>query len=54
MTIEHLEVGMQLARSFFATRGNHSEAHLSEAELAALLAIAAERGALATLREAGK
>ncbi len=32
--------GMRIARSVFEKRGNHSEAHLSEGELAALLAIA--------------
>lgn len=35
---------MQLARRLFEKRGNHSEVHLSEVELAALLAIAFQRG----------
>lgn len=36
--------GMKLAREVFSKRGNHSEAHLPEAELAALLALAFEAG----------
>ena len=36
-------VGTTLARQLFERRGNHSETHLSEAELAALLALAVER-----------
>lgn len=36
--------GQRLARKVFAKRGNHSEAHMSELELAALLTIAVERG----------
>jgi len=39
-----LETGRRLARRFFAMRGNHSEVHLSEAQLAALLTFAAELG----------
>ena len=35
--------GAEMARSVFAKRGNHSEAHLRERELASLLAIAAEK-----------
>lgn len=38
--------GRRLARQFFAKRGNNSEVHLSELELAALLALAFERGEL--------
>jgi len=36
-----LEIGMRLARRLFAKRGNHSEVHLSEAQLVALLTVAA-------------
>ena len=39
-----LRIGAQLARMVFAKRGNHSEAHISEMELAALLALAAALG----------
>jgi hypothetical protein len=38
-----IELAMALARQFFAKRGNHSEAHVTEAELAALLALAIRR-----------
>jgi hypothetical protein len=43
----HIEFGRRLARRFFAKRGKGTnvEVHLSEAELAALLAIAHEAGA---------
>jgi hypothetical protein len=37
-------IGMRLGRRLFQTRGNHSEVHLSEMELAALLALAAQAG----------
>jgi threonine/homoserine efflux transporter RhtA len=37
-----IAVGQALARSVFKQRGNHSEVHLSELELAALLAIACD------------
>lgn len=40
----HIAIGTELARQIFAKRGNHSEAHLTEMELAAMLALAAERG----------
>lgn len=43
-----LSVGMRLARKVFEKRGNHSETHLKEAELAALLTLAAEEGAKLT------
>lgn len=36
-----LERGMALARRIFARRGNHAEIHLTEVQLAALLALAA-------------
>jgi hypothetical protein len=36
-----LEIGMGLARRLFAKRGNHTEVHLSEAQLAAWLTVAA-------------
>lgn len=35
------EIGDAVARKMFAQRGNHSEIHLSEEELAALLTAAA-------------
>jgi hypothetical protein len=38
-------IGMKIARKFFAKRGNHSEVHLSELELASLLTVAADVGA---------
>lgn len=38
-----VDLGMQLARAFFTQRGDHYEVHLTEVELAALLALAAER-----------
>ena len=34
-----VDIGRTVARMLFAKRGNHSEAHLDEAELAALVAI---------------
>lgn len=46
--VEHdecaISFGMAVARKVFAKRGNHSEAHLSEGELAALLAHAFSKG----------
>lgn len=44
--------GMKLARGIFALRGNHSEIHLSEAELATQLALAFEHGVRAAARRA--
>lgn len=41
--MEPVDIGMQLARAEFRRRGSHAEAHLSEAELAALISIGAER-----------
>lgn len=41
----HVLIGKKLARHVFSKRGNHSEIHLSEVELAAMLAVAAEVGA---------
>jgi hypothetical protein len=41
-----ITIGRYLARELFAARGNHSEVHLSEAELVALLALAVERSEL--------
>jgi len=43
-TPAHIAFGTELARCVFAKRGNHSEAHLSEVELAALLVLAFEEG----------
>lgn len=39
-----LEIGRQLARKVFEKRGNHTEAHLSEMELAAICSLAAQGG----------
>jgi hypothetical protein len=39
-------IGRHLARELFDARGNHSEVHLSEVELAALLTLAVERSEL--------
>ena len=38
------EIGRRIARRLFERRGNNREVHLSEAELAALLALAAKVG----------
>lgn len=46
VTDAQVEIGRRMARKVFEKRGNHREAHLSEAELAALLAMAAHVGAL--------
>ena len=48
MTNEDIEtqsrrIGQELARWLFARRGNRAEVHLSEVDLAALLALASER-----------
>ena len=40
--MDALTIGRKLARKVFETRGNHSETHLSEVELAALLAYAVQ------------
>jgi hypothetical protein len=37
-----MEIGNRIARKIFEQRGNHSEAHLSEAELAGICTAAAE------------
>ncbi len=42
--------GRRMARRVFEKRGNHTEAHIREDELAALLAIAFERGELKAAR----
>jgi hypothetical protein len=39
-----VQIGLKLARRIFASRGNHSEVHLREMHLAAMLAVAAEQG----------
>jgi hypothetical protein len=39
---DSLRIGQAMARRVFDARGNHSEIHLSEADLATLLAGAAE------------
>jgi hypothetical protein len=39
-----IEEGYRIARKMFAKRGGHSEIHLSEFELGAMLAIAFELG----------
>lgn len=38
----YLRIGLKIAREIFAQRGNHSEAHLSEGELAGICAAAAQ------------
>jgi hypothetical protein len=43
--------GQRMARRFFSKRGDHSEVHLREAELAALLALSFEQGELQGGRE---
>lgn len=51
---EAVDVGRKIARKVFERRGNHSEAHLSELELATICAFAAEQGmaaAMLTVRE---
>jgi hypothetical protein len=40
-----MAIGLALARKVFAKRGDHSEVHLAEVTLAAMLAIAADQGA---------
>jgi hypothetical protein len=47
-----VEIGQALARQVFAKRGNHSEAHLSEVELAACIALGVQRSAAPDLSEA--
>lgn len=54
MTSAHIEIGRTLARKVFAKRGDHTEAHISELELAALLALAAKQGAQAAYAEGGR
>lgn len=44
-TDKAIELARVMARQLFKRRGNHSEVHLSEAEVTALLALAIERGA---------
>ncbi|MGE0225494.1 MAG: hypothetical protein AB7S57_19655 [Acetobacteraceae bacterium] len=44
-----LAIGQQLARHVFHKRGDHSEAHLGELELAAVLALAAQYGQASVL-----
>lgn len=38
-----ISIGRNMARAMFLARGNHSEIHLSEVQLAALLALAADK-----------
>lgn len=40
--ITTLQLGRQLARRIFAKRGNKTEVHLTEAQLAAILTLAAQ------------
>lgn len=49
MSEVHIEYGLGVARKVFAKRGNHSEAHLTEAEVAAIAAVAYKDG----LRDSG-
>ncbi|HWV38571.1 MAG TPA: hypothetical protein VN033_08830 [Vulgatibacter sp.] len=44
-----IEIGRRIARHVFSKRGNRAEAHLSELELAAICALAAEHGTRAGL-----
>lgn len=39
-----LDMGVRMARTVFEKRGNHSEAHLSEKELGAMLGLAFQLG----------
>lgn len=41
--VDAIDVAKPLARQLFARRGDHSEVHLSEAEVAALIALGIER-----------
>jgi hypothetical protein len=47
-----VSIGQHLARQIFQKRGNHSEAHLSELELAAIIVIGIERAAAPDMAEA--
>ncbi len=49
---DYVEIGMAMARKMFEKRGNHTEVHLDELTLSALLALAARRGAEAAEQEA--
>lgn len=40
-----VRIGTQMARKYFERRGNHSEVHLSEKQLAGIMAVAFEMGA---------
>lgn len=44
MRVVAITAGQRIARKAFAKRGNHSEVHLDEATLAAMLAVAFEQG----------
>ena len=48
-----LDIGRRLARQLFRERGNHSEAHLAELDLAALCTLAAERAFAITQETSG-
>lgn len=39
-----IEMGLKIARHAFAKRGNHSEIHINESDLAALLVLAYIKG----------
>lgn len=47
-----VEFGMKFARHVFQRRGNNSEAHVTEAELAAMMAESFERGACRAITQA--
>lgn len=48
-----IDAGKALARGIFAKRGNHSEAHISESELATYIAAGYVAGERALVRKAG-
>lgn len=47
---ESVKEGVKLARGIFALRGNHTEAHLTETELAAALTLAFQHGVRAAIQ----
>lgn len=48
-----LAAGTAIAKRMFAKRGNHTEIHLRQAELAAALTVAFEHGFLTAASETG-
>ena len=47
----YVDAGMAMARKIFEKRGNHTEVHLNEGELAGFLAIAISNGVAAARSE---